>query len=167
MKAILHTFPSISWVALTTSRIIHWQFPLIRNSKAWISCINTIYICGCSKGIERRISGFWNHDGPCDVTCKSRISSQGLLYIWRVTSPFNTYPPLFNDPEGDSCFSIYQIRWIKKCCFNFFFWNFRETTPWTPPRVSRACGNISVMPECSNHRTSERAQLLAAMTRHI
>ena len=23
-------------------------------------------------------------------------------------------PPLFTDPEGDSCFSIYQIRWIKK-----------------------------------------------------
>ena len=23
------------------------------------------------------------------------------------------YPPLFNDPEGDSCFSIYQIRRIK------------------------------------------------------
>ena len=38
------------------------------------------------------------------------------------------YPPLFTDPEGDSCFSIYQIRWIKKFRFNFFFWNFRETT---------------------------------------
>ena len=23
------------------------------------------------------------------------------------------YPLLFTDPEGDSCFSIYQIRWIK------------------------------------------------------
>ena len=38
------------------------------------------------------------------------------------------YPPLFTDPEGDSCFSIYQIRWITKRFFNFFFWNFRETT---------------------------------------
>ena len=42
------------------------------------------------------------------------------------------YPPLFTDPEGDNCFSIYQIRWIRKCRFinghNFFFWNFRETT---------------------------------------
>ena len=38
------------------------------------------------------------------------------------------HPPLFTDPEGYSCFSIYQIRWIKKCFFNFFFWNFRETT---------------------------------------
>ena len=37
------------------------------------------------------------------------------------------YPLLFTDPERDSCFSIYQIRWIKKCCFNFFFWNFRDT----------------------------------------
>ena len=36
------------------------------------------------------------------------------------------YPLLFTDPEGDSCFSIYQIRWIKKCFFNFFFWNFCE-----------------------------------------
>ena len=23
------------------------------------------------------------------------------------------YPPLFTDPEGDSCFSNYQIRWKK------------------------------------------------------
>ena len=38
------------------------------------------------------------------------------------------YPPLFTDPEGDSCFSIYQFRWIKKRFFNFFFWNFCETT---------------------------------------
>ena len=33
--------------------------------------------------------------------------------------------------------------------------------------MSHACGNISVMPECSNQTTSERAQLLAAMTHHI
>jgi len=38
------------------------------------------------------------------------------------------YPPLFTDPEGNSCFSIYQIRWIKKRFFNFFFRNFHETT---------------------------------------
>ena len=36
------------------------------------------------------------------------------------------YPPLFTDPEGDSCFSIYQIRWIKKALLQFR--NFRETT---------------------------------------
>ena len=30
------------------------------------------------------------------------------------------YPPLFTDPEGENCFSIYQIRWIKKRFFNFF-----------------------------------------------
>ena len=35
---------------------------------------------------------------------------------------------IYLDAKGDSCFSIYQIRWLKKCCFNFFFWNFRETT---------------------------------------
>ena len=37
----------------------------------------------------------------------------------REASRYN--PPLFTDPEGDSCFSIYQIRWIKKRFFNFFF----------------------------------------------
>ena len=30
--------------------------------------------------------------------------------------------------------------------------------------MSHACGNSSVMPHCSNQRTSERAQLLSAMT---
>ena len=35
---------------------------------------------------------------------------------------------IITDHEGDSCFSIYQIRWIKKRFFIFFFWNFRETT---------------------------------------
>ena len=52
-----------------------------------------------------------------------------VVDIYRDAKRRGTYPPLFTDPEGDSCFSIYQIRWI---CFingyNFFFWNFRETT---------------------------------------
>ena len=51
-----------------------------------------------------------------------------VVDIYRDAKRRGIYPPLFTDPEGDSCFSIYQIRWIKKCCFNFFFWNFRETT---------------------------------------
>ena len=29
------------------------------------------------------------------------------------------YPPLFSDPKGDSCLSIYQIRWIKKTFLQF------------------------------------------------
>ena len=51
-----------------------------------------------------------------------------VVDIYRDAKRRGIYPPLFTDPEGDSCFIIYQIRWIKKCCFNFFFWNFRETT---------------------------------------
>ena len=39
-----------------------------------------------------------------------------------------------------------------------------EGEPLRPPRVSHAFGNISVMAECSSQRTSERAQLLVAMT---
>jgi len=38
--------------------------------------------------------------------------------IHRDTKRRGTHPPLPADPEGDSCFSIYHIRWIKKCCFN-------------------------------------------------
>ena len=47
--------------------------------------------------------------------------------IYRDAKCRGIYPPLFTNPQGDSCFSIYQIRWINKCCFNFLFWNFRET----------------------------------------
>ena len=56
-----------------------------------------------------------------------------VMNIYRDTKRRGIYPPLFTDPEGDSCFSIYQIRWIKKMLshyygHNFFFWNFCETT---------------------------------------
>ena len=51
-----------------------------------------------------------------------------VVDIYRDAKRWGIYPPLFTDPEGDSCFSIYQIRWIKKRFFNIFFWNFRETT---------------------------------------
>ena len=33
--------------------------------------------------------------------------------IYRDAKRRGIYPPLFTDPEGHSCFSIYQIRWIK------------------------------------------------------
>ena len=33
--------------------------------------------------------------------------------IYRDAKREGIYPQLFTDPEGDSCFSIYQIRWIK------------------------------------------------------
>ena len=33
--------------------------------------------------------------------------------IYRDAKRRGIYPPLFTDLEGDSCFSIYQIRWIK------------------------------------------------------
>ena len=51
-----------------------------------------------------------------------------VVDIYQDAKRLGIFPPLFADPEGDSCFSIYQIRWIKKRFFNFFFWNFRETT---------------------------------------
>ena len=36
-----------------------------------------------------------------------------MVDIYRDTKRQGIYQPLFTNPEGDSCFSIYQIRWIK------------------------------------------------------
>ena len=36
-----------------------------------------------------------------------------MVDIYRDAKRRGIYPPLFTDLEGDSCFSIYQIRWIK------------------------------------------------------
>ena len=36
-----------------------------------------------------------------------------MVDIYRDAKRRGIYPQLFTDPEGDSCFSIYQIRWIK------------------------------------------------------
>ena len=33
--------------------------------------------------------------------------------IYRDAKRGGIYPPLFTDPEGVVCFSIYQIRWIE------------------------------------------------------
>ena len=36
-----------------------------------------------------------------------------MVDIYRDAKRRGIYPLLFTDPEGDSCFSIYQIRWVK------------------------------------------------------
>ena len=36
-----------------------------------------------------------------------------MVDTYRDAKRRGIYPPLFTDLEGDSCFSIYQIRWIK------------------------------------------------------
>ena len=42
-----------------------------------------------------------------------------VVDIYRDAKHRGIYPPLFPDPEGDSCFSIYQIRWINKMLHQF------------------------------------------------
>ena len=71
-----------------------------------------------------------------------------VVDIHRDVKRRGIYPLLFTDPEGDSCFSIFQIRWIKKHFFNFFFWNFRKTKRYFShrwqnseyPRIFRVTG---------------------------
>ena len=36
-----------------------------------------------------------------------------MVDIYRDAKRRGIYPLLFTDLEGDSCFSIYQIRWVK------------------------------------------------------
>ena len=42
-----------------------------------------------------------------------------MVDIHRDAKRRGIYPPLLTDPEGDSCFSIYQIRWIKYTLLQF------------------------------------------------
>ena len=71
-----------------------------------------------------------------------------VVDIYRDAKRRGIYSPLFTDPEEDSCFSMYQIRWIEKRFFNFFFWSFRETARHFPlrsqngeyPRIFRVTG---------------------------
>ena len=86
---------------------------------------------------EKKIK--WNNSSLTQVLDQYQDKMWTIIYNyplkgrWIVVDTYRDakrrgiYPLLFTDPEGDSCFSIYQIRWIKKRFFNFFFWNFRET----------------------------------------
>ena len=74
------------------------------------------------QSLSRLCQGFWYYNNY--PTKRRRI----VVDIYRDAKRQGIYPPLFTDPEGDSCFSIYQIGWITKHFFNFFFWNCRETT---------------------------------------
>ena len=49
-----------------------------------------------------------------------------MVDICRDAERRGILPPLFTDPEGDSCFSIYQIRWIKKNLVLIFFETFAK-----------------------------------------
>ena len=40
------------------------------------------------------------------------LRREGEQDIYRDTKRRGLYLALFTDPEGDSCFSIYQISWI-------------------------------------------------------
>ena len=86
------------------------------------------------KNFPNREEGCPKHQckGVRYATVSIQLSPEGEVnsggYIPRREASRYVYPPLFTDPEGDSCFSIYQIRWIKKRFLNFFFYNFRETT---------------------------------------
>ena len=42
-----------------------------------------------------------------------------MVNIYRDVKRRGIYLALFTDPEGDSCFSIYQISWIKTKKKNF------------------------------------------------
>ena len=55
-------------------------------------------------------------DTVCDWRIIYNYPPQGRWIVvdtYLDASRLGIYPPLSTSPEGDSCFSIYQIRWIK------------------------------------------------------
>ena len=57
-----------------------------------------------------------------------------VVDIYRDAKGRGIYPPLFTDPEGDSCFSIYQIIWIKKTLLQFLLLKLsRNDAPFFSP----------------------------------
>ena len=48
------------------------------------------------------------------LSTEGEVNSGGYIARREASRYIST---ALTDPEGDNCFSIYQIRWIKKCCF--------------------------------------------------
>ena len=120
---------------LTDCLFLFWVYP-------------TLFIHGTTKSawddwLNNDSYEYYVNCGQLRMNCDDHIFILWIIYNyppkgrWIVVDIYwdaksrGIYPPLFTDPEGDSCFSIYQIRWIKKCRFinghNNFFWNFRKT----------------------------------------
>ena len=64
-------------------------------------------------------NSYQGHTNNIQLSPEGEVNSGG--YMPRCEASRYIYPPLFTNPEGGSGFSIYQIRWIKKSFFNFFF----------------------------------------------
>ena len=112
---------------------VFWNCPLYSYPNKWL-------------GILKYSCSFIEEVFYCLLRLNTRIQSHSFPYHWiiysyppkgrwivmgkyREAKRRRIHPPPFTDPEGDSnCFSIYQLRWIKERFFNFFFWDFRETT---------------------------------------
>ena len=98
---------------------------------------NKIHYLNFILNLSRRLSNFGESYDRKHFFKHPRYSARARPYnyppkgrwivvdIYREGKRRGIYPPLFTDPEGDSCFSIYQIRWIKKTLLQFFL---RETT---------------------------------------
>ena len=111
---------------------VFWNWPLYSYPNNWLGILK--YSCSfreevfyCLLRLNDRIQG---HSFPYHWIIYSYPMKERWIVVgkYRDAKRRRIYPPLFTDPEGDSCFSIYQIRWIKERFFNLFFWNFRKTT---------------------------------------
>ena len=61
------------------------------------------------------------------------------MWIYRHAKRPGIYVALFSDPEGDSCFSIYQISWIK---MKSNFWKLKRRLVGTLFTVYKHFGNF-------------------------
>ena len=57
-----------------------------------------------------------------------------VVDIYRDAKRRGIYPSLFTNPEGDSCFTIYQVRLIKKALLQFLLLKLsRNDAPFFSP----------------------------------
>ena len=72
-----------------------------------------------------------------------------MVDIYRDAKRRGIYPPLFTEPQGDSCFSIYQIRWIKNAA------SLMATISSSETFAKRRAICVSVRKTVNSHRYSE------------
>ena len=111
----------------------HWTYNIEHYIRLFKTEIKCSYIFQYKIKIKVVENNIWERRDmefifECSHRYRTSEHSERMRYRISISSRLGIYPPLFTSPSGDSCFSIYQIRWIKKRLFNLFFWNFRETT---------------------------------------
>ena len=89
----------------------------MKGGKEYHCFVYTIYTQGVSflSKIKNKTKELPGHETVAIPKNSVQLSPEGEVNsrdIYRDAKRRGIYLPFFTDPKGDSCFSIYQIRWI-------------------------------------------------------